>query len=362
MSRHPKGSAEDREPSAANGPSAKAGSVLQIDGLRVAFKTPRGDAEILRGLSLQIGSGVIVGLVGETGSGKSMTAASVIGLIPPPGRVVTGSIKFNGDELVGQSAKSLNDLRGRRIGTIPQNGRAALHPLIRVGDQLVTVYRTHAPLSKDAARELALEMLRAVGFDRPGEVVRRYPHQLSGGMAQRVLIAMAFGPGPELIIADEPTTGLDATVQLRVLNRLRNVIKDTGASALLITHDLGIVAHFCDRVMVIHAGQIVEYSPVAEFYTEPLHPYSVGLLNSLPSAQGRPDLEIGGETPDPVQNFSGCRYRRRCPLAADICVAQSPAMEVTGSGHSVMCHRVDEVRRLNGSVTMPDDARAGDTR
>lgn len=329
--------------------------LLVVDELRVQFESSRGLLDVLNGVSFSIRRGEVVGLVGETGSGKSMTAASVIGLVDAPGRIAGGSVRFSGNELIGKSADSMAAFRGKRIGTVPQHGRAALHPMLKVESQVIAIYRRQLGISKVEARLLMLKMFASVGLRDVDVVANSFPHQLSGGMAQRVLIAMAFGMAPELIIADEPTTGLDATVQLKVLTVLQALVRESGSSTLLITHDLGIVEHFCNRVVVMHAGQVVEDAPVAEFFKEAMHPYSVGLLNSLPGAVAGTanTIRILGDPVDLLHYPAGCAFKSRCPLAARICHDVAPELVYATDSHFSRCHRIDELRSINAGRQEP---------
>ena len=249
--------------------------VLSVRGVHLAFasRDPQGAvrrAHVLNGVELEVGSGRIVGLIGETGAGKSMTATATIGLLPPSAEV-TGEILFEGVDLLSLQGAALDKVRGARIGFVAQNPRAALEPVTRVGDQLVRLIQAHSSLTKQAARQRAIEILEAVGIPDPQARYRAYPHELSGGMAQRVVIAMALVNKPQLVIADEPTTGLDVTVQAQVLDLLQQLVRAQGAAALIITHDLGIVAQYCDDMAIMFAGRVVERGPVAQVFAAPQH-------------------------------------------------------------------------------------------
>lgn len=316
---------------------------LIVRDLAVAFPTRDGVVNAVNSASFTVRSDEVLGLVGETGSGKSVTASAILGLVRWPGKVTSGSIVFEGKELIGSSDGEMNRLRGRSIGLIPQNGRLSLHPMIRIGDQMLAVQRTHRPdFSRESARGHIEDLLRSVGFSEPGRVAEQYPHQLSGGMAQRVLIAVAFLTRPHLLIADEPTTGLDVTVQMRILNLLHEMIARAGTSAIIITHDLGVVAHYADRVAVMHAGQVVETAPVKEFFSNATHPYSIGLLNALPSEKKRAGgIMVRGAPPNLIEYPSGCPYHQRCALATGYCAKVPPLASEISPDHLVRCHYAD---------------------
>jgi peptide/nickel transport system ATP-binding protein len=255
-------------------------AVLAVDGLVVAFPAGRGMARVLDGVTLDVGDKEILGIVGETGSGKSLTLLSIMGLLPPPGRMVGGSIRYLGRELGDLDAESYRKLRGREIGTVVQNARAALNPLERVGKQMRNVYAATTTMRGPALATHARAMLAQVGFRDVDRVLEAYPHQLSGGMAQRVLIAIATGSSPRLIMVDEPTSGLDPTVAVRVMETLRRTIRETGAAGIVVTHDLGVVARFCDRAVVMRSGRVVDEAPVATFFAEPRSPARARLIEA----------------------------------------------------------------------------------
>lgn len=258
-------------------------ALLSVEDLRTSFFTRKGVVSALRGVSFEIGRGEIVGLVGESGSGKSVTAASILGLVRPPGRIVGGRILFDGRDLVTSSEREMRHIRGRQIGLVLQSPRTALNPLLSVGDQMVNIYRAHVRASRQEAWAACLAMLEAVGLSDVERRARSYPNQFSGGSAQRVLIAIALLCNPKLLLADEPTTALDVTIQAQILRLLQDSIARTGSSALLITHDLGAVAHFAQRTMVMYRGEIVEQGPTLSVITDPQHPYTAALVAaSLP--------------------------------------------------------------------------------
>lgn len=330
-------------PTSWGGDTAK--TLLEIRDLHVHFGRTR-VAKVLNGVTLTVSPGEAVGLVGETGSGKSITAAASMRLVPPPGRIVSGGVVFAGEDLLSLHDDEMRPIRGGALSLIVQNAKMSLHPLIPVGRQMANVYRAHSTLLPEETRELMFRMLTRVGFADPERIARSYVHQLSGGMAQRIVIAMAIGTSPQLVIADEPTTGLDAIVQAQVLDLLNSTIEETGAACLLITHDLGVVANYCDRVAVMHAGRIVEQAPTARFLRGPSHPYSVALLDAYKHGSLRRGLTVTGTAPDPRALPSGCMYRFRCPLAADVCRQHVPESRELHRSHWVECHRAEEVQKV----------------
>ena len=319
-------------------PEQSATPVLEVEDLHTHVFTKRGTATALNGVDLVVGANEIVGLIGETGAGKSLTAWSVVQLLDPNLEVVKGTARLGGEELVGRSEKELRTVRGRRIGVIVQNPRGSLDPLRTIGRQLIAVHRAHAGAGRAAARERAIEMLRAVGIPDPQARMGAYAHELSGGMAQRVLIAMAMINEPELLIADEPTTGLDVTVQAQILDLIRDRVRQARSAVLLITHDLGVVAHYCDRVAVMFAGRIVEEASVAELFEAPQHPYPQALLAATPKYldMGAPIVDMG-QPPNLFDLPSGCAYAYRCRFAADVCSEPVPWVE-RSAGHHALCH------------------------
>jgi len=330
-------------------------ALLQIEDLRVWFGTRTGDVRAVDGVDLTIGQGEVLGLVGESGSGKSVTARSIIRLVPmPPGRYVSGRILFHGTDLVTLPERQMEELRGSRISMIFQDPMTFLNPLYTAGEQVSEAIRRHQGLDRTAARDEVIRLFKEVGIANPEMRYGAYPHQLSGGLRQRVMIAMALSSRPELLIADEPTTALDVTIQAQILEVLRDLQREYGMSILLITHDLGVVAEMCDRVAVMYAGRIVEQAPIEELFDQPEHPYSVGLMNAIP----RPDLPdvapkpIDGAPPDMLHPPSGCPFHPRCAYSELICVNEVPPKRAVGAGHESACHfagvkafRTDEVRQ-----------------
>ncbi|CUR55744.1 Oligopeptide ABC transporter (ATP-binding protein) [metagenome] len=325
--------------------------ILQVTDLRVTFPDPRGDAVTVDGISFTVHEGETLGIVGESGSGKSMTSMAVMGLLPASAKV-TGSIRFRGVELVGMSDRQLREIRGNDIAMVFQDALAALNPVMRVGEQLVEAMRVHGSrLSAAEQRERAVELLSIVGIPAPERRVAQFPHEFSGGMRQRVMIAMSIANEPALLIADEPTTALDVTVQAQILDVLREVQRRTGTTVLLITHDLGVVAGIADRVLVMYAGDVVEQGPVDALFHATAHPYSAGLLASLPRMDRRAHdvrlFQIGGQPPSPRSLPTGCRFAPRCPhVEPGRCDVLSPVPVEVGAGHSAVCHRTRELEGL----------------
>ncbi|MFN8592960.1 MAG: ABC transporter ATP-binding protein [Thermomicrobiales bacterium] len=315
--------------------------LLQIDDLRVWFETRTAAVRAVDGVDLQIRAGEVLGLVGESGSGKSVTARSIIRLVPmPPGKLVSGQILFHGDDLTLLDERAMQDLRGRSIAMIFQDPMTFLNPLYTAGDQVAEAIRRHQGLDRAAAREEVIRLFREVGIPSPEMRYDAYPHQLSGGLRQRVMIAIALSSRPELLIADEPTTALDVTIQAQILTLLRDLQRDSRMSILLITHDLGVVAEMCDRVAVMYAGRIVEQAPIDELFDNPRHPYTVGLMNAIPRPDlpGVPPRPIEGAPPDMAHPPSGCPFHPRCPYREQICLDQIPEMRTIAPGHMAACH------------------------
>jgi len=314
-------------------------SLLEVQDLRVRFASRGLDnrlrvARALNGVSFEVEEGEVLGLVGETGAGKSLTAMALLGLLQPPAVVSAGRIRFEGREL--DPVKS--DVRGTRLTMIPQSPHTSLDPLTRIGEQLVRMQREHKTVSKSDAWRRAKEMLSEVRIPAPEQRLRAWPHELSGGMAQRVLIAMALVNQPRLVIADEPTTGLDVTVQAEVLDTLRELVRAHRMSAIIITHDLGIVAHYCERIAVMFAGTIVEQGPTRAVFRDQRHPYTRALIASTPKRIAERGFgQVGGTPPDLYALPEGCLYRDRCVRAADICVQPPPNMPFPEK-HTALCH------------------------
>jgi peptide/nickel transport system ATP-binding protein len=304
--------------------------LLEVTDLRTYFHTDGGTARAVDGVSFHVNEGEVLGIVGESGCGKSVTSLSVMQLIPrPPGELMEGtSIKFRGEELVGAGERRMRDIRGNDIAMIFQEPMTSLNPVFTVGDQIGEALRLHKSMKKKEARDRAVEMLRLVGIPNPGERADDYPHQLSGGQRQRVMIAMALACEPDLLIADEPTTALDVTIQAQILDLLAELRARLGMAVILITHDLGVVAEVCDRVVVMYAGQVVEHGTVEQIFAEPRHPYTEGLLNAVPRLGVKQDklAVIPGTVPSPVAWPIGCRFHARCPYGWDKCVKEAPPL------------------------------------
>jgi oligopeptide/dipeptide ABC transporter ATP-binding protein len=295
-------------------------------------------ARALNGVSFQLKAGRILGLVGETGAGKSLTALSMLGLLKPPARIVAGQALFEGRDLLALPTAELNTLRGSRIGLVVQSPKTSLDPLARIGAQLVRLQRAHRPsLSAAEAEVRAVQMLASVGIPDPQRRLRAWPHELSGGMAQRVLIAMALVNEPTLLVADEPTTGLDVTVQAQILDLLRDLARARGIGAVIITHDLGVVAHYCDEAAVMFAGQVVEHGPVGPLFAAPAHPYTQALIAATPERLKLRMPRPSGAPPNLYALPEGCLYRDRCPKAQAICMTAPPDVALP-DGHVARCH------------------------
>ena len=319
-------------------------ALLEVRDLRTAFPSKGGMTPVVDGVSFDLERGKVLALVGESGSGKSMTALSTLRLVPKPGRVTSGSVKLDGEELLSLPVTEMRRIRGGRIGMIFQEPMTCLNPVVRVGAQVAEAIRLHESMSKADARSRARELFVEVGIPDPEERLDAYPHHLSGGLKQRVMIAMALSTRPEILIADEPTTALDVTVQAQILDLLRDLQQKRNAAILLITHDLGIVNELADRVAVMYAGRLVEMADRVSLLSDPLHPYTQGLLRSIPalSAPGEPLPEIPGVVPSPDQWPAGCRFSTRCPKRFEPCADQFPAESNPGVGRRVWCHAVAE--------------------
>jgi oligopeptide/dipeptide ABC transporter ATP-binding protein len=304
-------------------------SVLELEHLAVRFSSARGSAEAVRDVSFELEEGATLGLVGESGSGKSATALALLGLLPPNAQVEAGSARFEGRDLFALSARELRAVRGRRIALVFQDPRAAVDPFTTIGRQLADVLDVHLGLRRREARARAAHALAEVGLPDPERRLDSYPHELSGGQRQRVMLAMALLCDPRVLIADEPTTALDATLQAQVLELIATLQKTHGTAVLLITHDLGVVARACERVAVLYAGRVVEEGPVGELFRAPLHPYTRALLDSLPRLGLERELRpIPGAPPDPLEREAGCAFAPRCALASARCLAELPPFEV----------------------------------
>lgn len=326
-------------------------TILQIEKLQTYFYISDNKvAKAVDGVSLSIKQGETLALVGESGSGKSMTALSTLKLINRPGKIVGGSIYLNGVDIVSKTEKEMESIRGNEMAMIFQEPMTALNPVFTIGNQLVEMIRRHKKISKKQAFERAIELLRIVDIPRPDEIIHEYPHQLSGGMRQRVMIAIAISCEPKLLIADEPTTALDVTIQGQILDLLLEMQKKFNMSILLITHDLGVVAKYADEVAVMYGGQVVEQAPVKQLMNEPNHPYTVGLMSSLPSIKNPKNrLETIDGTIPPAYDFPlGCRFSTRCSQVMDRCIQSPPALYSLKDDHDVRCFLYEEGVAING--------------
>ena len=303
--------------------------MLDVKDLRVQFDTVHGAVHAVNDVSFHVGSGETVGIVGESGCGKSVTIRAILGLVSQPGRVSGGQVTFDGKNLVGMKRRRLRKIRGHGIGFVAQNPFGILNPVMRIEKQFYNVVKAHKPDSKRSeVKKLSLQLLEAVGIVDSARVLNGYAHELSGGMAQRVGIAMSMLLNPSLIIADEPTTALDVTVQRQILDLIRNLVvsdPDNAKSMLLVTHDLGVVAQYCDRVVVLYAGKVVETGPVEEVFNNPTHPYTLALLQAVPQA-GKPLVNLKGRLPNLIDYPKGCPFVARCKFARDICAEEMPAL------------------------------------
>jgi len=313
--------------------------LLSVEGLETHFATGQGVLRAVDGVSFAIEKGQVLGLVGESGCGKSVTSLSIMRLVPPPGQVVAGRVLLEGEDLLAMDAEAMRQVRGARIAMVFQEPMTSLNPVFSIGDQIASAVLAHGGTGRHAAWERTIEMLDLVQIPSARQRARDYPHQLSGGLRQRAMIAMALASGPGLLIADEPTTALDVTIQAQILDLLRRLQAERGMAVLLITHDLGVVAELCHRVAVIYAGRIVEMAPVASLFARPLHPYTRGLLQCLPhpSRFGQPLASIEGVPPDLRRASAGCRFAPRCSYAVADCRREEPLLEERELGHLVAC-------------------------
>ena len=314
--------------------------LLTIEGLRTTFRTPNGEIAAVDGVDLSVAKGRTLGIVGESGCGKSILSLSVMRLVPPPGRIAAGRISFDGRNLLELSPAEMRGLRGNRIAMIFQEPMTSLNPVFTAGDQITEAMRAHdRTASSTALRARAIAALSRVRIPAPERRFDEYPHQMSGGMRQRVMIAMALACAPDLLIADEPTTALDVTVQAQILDLLRDLQQETGMAIILITHDLGIVAEMADEVAVMYSGRVVERAPGPAIFDDPQHPYTLGLLGSIPKIEETRDrlLAIEGTVPPPFDLPSGCRFHPRCVFADAACAAQDPPLREINESHRVAC-------------------------
>ncbi|WP_417547758.1 ABC transporter ATP-binding protein [Marinobacter segnicrescens] len=346
-------SAEYRPGAGTEAPLASAADVtpiLDVRGLSISFRGRDGITHVTRDVSFTVAPGERVGVVGESGCGKSVTGLSLLRLLPERTAIIKGEIRFNGRDLMSMRPREVRALRGRDISMIFQEPMTALDPVFTVGQQLIETLRTHYPTPRSEARQRAIQALTDVGIPSPETRVDEYPHQFSGGMRQRVMIAMALICKPKLIIADEPTTALDVTVQAQIIDLLKELSENTGTALLFITHDLGVVAETCSRMITMYAGEVVESSPVDDVLRQPRHPYTSGLLRSLPrlSDRGGRLPFIPGRVPSPSAMPDGCRFQARCPYSGDGCERHQAMVDINQARHA-RCHKATELK-LEGAV------------
>lgn len=315
-------------------------NILEIKELQTSFFTKELEVKAVDGVSFTIPKGKILGVVGESGSGKSITALSILRLIEDPGKIVGGEIRFKGENILNKSEAEMRNIRGNEISMIFQEPMTSLNPTFTVGQQIGEAYKIHQGLNKKQATEKSIEMLKLVGIPSPEKRVHQYPHELSGGMRQRVMIAMALACDPELLIADEPTTALDVTIQAQILDLMKDLQERLGMGILLITHDLGVVAETCDYVAVMYCGKVVEFTDTKTLFKSPKHPYTVGLMKSIPPHDH--DIEgdlsvIEGSVPSPREMPKGCRFAPRCPFATDMCRENLPDLMTDENGNQIRC-------------------------
>jgi oligopeptide/dipeptide ABC transporter ATP-binding protein len=316
------------------------GSVLSLRDFKVEFATPNGPVRAVRGVDFELAPGEIVGVVGESGSGKSVTFLGMLGLLPHSASV-SGSARVNQTEMVGASTKTMRGIRGKEVAMIFQDPLSALDPVYRVGDQIVEMIREHQSVSKKSAAATAVDLLGAVGIPQPKERANQYPHEFSGGMRQRVMIAMAIANDPEVLIADEPTTALDVTVQAQILELIDRLRDEMKMAVVMITHDLGVIARVADRVQVMYAGRAVEKTGVDDLFASPTHPYTEGLLRSIPLLGHQRLLPIPGSPPNMLRPPSGCAFRPRCPYALEECAGELPELQPIGPAESACIRAAD---------------------
>ena len=314
--------------------------ILKVEGLKTSFMTSSGEVQAVRGVSFGVRKGEILGIVGESGSGKSVTSMTILRLLADTARIKEGAIRFEGQDLTKVSEKEMRAIRGQKIAMIFQDPMSSLNPLVPVGKQVAEIMKIHHPEMKpEKLKQRTLELFEQVRIPEAAKRLRSYPHEFSGGMRQRVMIAMALANRPDLLIADEPTTALDVTIQDQILKQLRSLQREYGTSIIFITHDLGVVAELCDRVVVMYGGLIMEEAPIEEIFANPLHPYTMGLLASIPGVHKDKSerlQSIAGSPPDMTSPPAGCPFAPRCPYARNICAAECPPY-VQAGGHRAMC-------------------------
>ena len=321
-------------------------ALLEVKNLRVEFPTRHGTLLALDDISFNIEPGEILGVVGESGAGKSLTGAAIIGLLEPPGRVAGGEIRFEGQRIDNLPREKMRHIRGRKIGAIFQDPLTSLNPLYTVGRQLIETIRNHLPVSESEARQRAIKLLQETGIPAAEQRIEQYPHQFSGGMRQRVVIALALAAEPKLIVADEPTTALDVSIQAQIISLLKRLCKDHGAAVMLVTHDMGVIAETCDRVAVLYAGRVAEIGPVQDVIHRPSHPYTQGLMGSIPAMDEDRErlLQIDGSMPRLNKIPTGCAFNPRCPQVMDRCRRDRPNL-MAGTATEAACWLVGGASR-----------------
>ena len=319
-------------------------NILEVKNLCTSFFTEEGEVKAVNGVSFSVPSGRTLGIVGESGSGKSITSLSILRLIQSPGKIKSGKILFDGKDLLQLSEKDMRKIRGNEISMIFQEPMTSLNPVFTIGEQISEVYQIHRNLSKREAKEKSIEMLKLVGIPSPEKRIDQYPHELSGGMRQRVMIAMALACNPKLLIADEPTTALDVTIQKQILNLMKKLNRETGTAIALITHDLGVVAQMCERIIVMYAGRIVEEGSVKDIFNNPGHPYTQGLIASVPDMRKEKGrlYSIPGNVPKPGSIRQGCLFAPRCEYVMERCLVEHPSLIQIDEKHRVRCFLHDE--------------------
>jgi len=325
--------------------------LLEVKDLKVSFFTPVGEVKAVGGISYELNHGEVMGIVGESGSGKSVEAYSIMGLLQSPGKVVGGSIIFDGEDVLAKDAKEMQDFRGNSVSMIFQNPMTCLNPVYTIGNQLIEAVRCHKKINKKEAGAKAIEMLKLVGINNPERRMNQYPHELSGGMRQRVMIAMGLICDPKMLIADEPTTALDVTIQAQIIELMKDIQRKTRMSIIFITHNLGVVAEICDRVSVMYAGKIVEQGDVEDIFYRPRHPYTLGLLRSMPRVDAEEYerlIPIEGTPVDMLNPPSGCPFGPRCEHCMKICLRMEPPKIDIGNGHTSSCWLLTEEAKKEG--------------
>ena len=321
-------------------PNAPSDAILEVRGLEVTFATDRGALKAVDGVSFALKPGLTLGLVGESGCGKTVTALALLRLVPPPGRITGGRVLFGGEDLLALSERAMEDIRGKRISMVFQEPTTAFNPVLTIGDQIAEALIIHGGAGRAEAHAAAVGMLDKVGIPDPAERAGTYPHQMSGGMRQRAMIAMALICRPDILIADEPTTALDVTIQAQILEVMKELTRRLGVALIIITHNLGVVARYADRVNVMYAGKIIECGTARDVYGDPKHPYTLGLLASVPrldQARGTRLIPIEGQPPDLTQLDDGCAFRPRCRFAVEKCTGAIPPLERVGGAHFSAC-------------------------